>query len=43
MALDTADTPPPRSEPHPALCLAAGFGVIILGAMLVHLVFNALF
>ena len=34
--------PPPESGPHPAVSLLAGFGVIILGAMVVHVVFNVL-
>ena len=29
-------------EIHPAICLAAGFGVIIGAAALVHVVFNVL-
>ena len=34
----------PRSEggPHPAVSLIVGFGVIIVVAMLVHVVFNVL-
>jgi hypothetical protein len=34
--------PPVRNqrEIHPALCLAAGFGVICLGATAVHLLFS---
>jgi hypothetical protein len=43
MALDLPDHPPPRRDgPHPAICLLAGFGVIILGATVVHVVFNVL-
>ena len=43
MALDLPDQPPPRRDgPHPALCLMLGFGVIVLGAIVVHVVFNAL-
>jgi hypothetical protein len=41
-----APTPPvdpqPEPGPHPAVSLAAGFGVIILGAIVVHVVFNVL-
>ena len=43
MALDLPDYPPPhRDGPHPAVSLIVGFGVIILGAVIVHLVFNGL-
>ena len=31
-----------RDGPHPAICLMAGFGVIIAAAVIVHIVFNAL-
>ena len=31
-----------RDGPHPAICLATGFGVIIAAAVIVHIVFNAL-
>ncbi|GAA0644800.1 hypothetical protein [Brevundimonas lenta] len=42
MALDLPETPPPApNQPHPALCLAAGFGLIVLCAIVVHVVFNA--
>lgn len=35
--------PAPREGgPHPALCLALGFGVIALGATIVHIIFNTL-
>jgi hypothetical protein len=37
-----SDPPPTEDGPHPAICLAAGFGVIILGAIIVHVVFNVL-
>lgn len=44
MALDLPDYPPPRRDgPHPALSLIVGFGVIVLGATFVHVVFNAVF
>lgn len=36
------DPPPTRDGPHPAVSLALGFGVIVAGALLVHVVFNAL-
>ena len=43
MALDLPDHPPPtRDGVHPAIGLVAGFGVIILGAIVVHVVFNVL-
>ncbi|MDY6924623.1 MAG: hypothetical protein SWI22_11775 [Pseudomonadota bacterium] len=43
MALNhPVDQTPSRDGPHPAVCLLAGFGVIILGAVLVHVVFNVL-
>jgi len=43
MALDLPETPPPhRDGPHPALSLVVGFGVIVLGAMIVHGLFNKL-
>lgn len=43
MALIHDHKPPAthRDGPHPAICLAAGFGVIILAAIIVHVVFNA--
>lgn len=28
--------------PHPALCLTLGFAVIVVGAIVVHVVFNSL-
>lgn len=28
--------------PHPALCLTLGFAIIVVGATVVHLIFNAL-
>jgi len=43
MALDHPADPTRRREgPHPALSLLIGFGVIIVGAMIVHVVFNGL-
>ena len=44
MALIHDHNPPQahRDGPHPAICLAAGFGVIIAAAVIVHIVFNAL-
>ncbi len=43
MSAQPLHTPPPtRDGPHPALCLALGFGVIAAGATIVHVVFNAL-
>ena len=42
MALIDDHKPPQahRDGPHPAICLAAGFGVIIAAAVIVHIVFN---
>lgn len=37
-----SDPPPAHDGPHPALCLIAGFGVIVVGATIVHIVFNVL-
>lgn len=34
--------PRPEGGPHPAVSLLLGFAVIILGATLVHVVFNVL-
>ncbi|NJC41346.1 hypothetical protein GGQ87_001604 [Brevundimonas alba] len=43
MALDLPETPPPHHDgPHPAVSLLAGFGVILVGATIVHVVFNVL-
>ena len=43
MALNQPVDPPPHHDgPHPALSLIVGFGVIVLGAILVHVVFNVL-
>ncbi len=43
MALHHPVDPQPRKDgPHPAISLIVGFGVIILGAVLVHVVFNVL-
>jgi hypothetical protein len=43
MALNPpVDPPPPQNGPHPAVSLLVGFGVIILGATVVHVVFNVL-
>ncbi|WP_420471598.1 hypothetical protein [Brevundimonas sp. FT23042] len=38
------DDHPARREdgPHPAICLILGFGVIAVGATIVHIVFNVL-
>ena len=45
--MDGAPTPDvdphPEPSPHPAVSLLIGFGVIILGATVVHVVFNVLF
>jgi hypothetical protein len=43
MVLDLPDQPPPHREgPHPAVSLIAGFGLIVVGATLIHIVFNVL-
>ena len=34
--------PRPEGGPHPAVSLIVGFGLIILGAAVVHVVFNVL-
>ena len=34
--------PRPEGGPHPAISLLLGFGGIVLGAMIVHVVFNRL-
>lgn len=41
MAPNPADPPPPHTGP-PAVSLIVGFGVIILGATVVHVVFDVL-
>jgi hypothetical protein len=38
----TPDPTPGRDGPHPAVSLLAGFGLIVLGATLIHIVFNVL-
>jgi hypothetical protein len=43
MALDLPEIPPPHHDgPHPAVSLLAGFGLIVVGATLIHIVFNVL-
>lgn len=42
MALDLPEPPRNSQQPHPALCLGLGFGVIVLGAIMVHVIFNVL-
>ena len=45
MALVHPSRPKPivsKREPHPALCLMAGFGFLVLVATLVHLLFSLL-
>lgn len=42
MAHDHPVEPRPEGGPHPAVSLIVGFGLIILGAMIVHVVFNQL-
>jgi hypothetical protein len=42
MAPNPPVDPRPEPGPHPAVSLLAGFGVIILGAIVVHVVFNVL-
>lgn len=36
------EPPPIRHGPHPAVSLVVGFGLICLGAALVHIVFNVM-
>lgn len=43
MAPNPADPPPHHPGPHPALSLIVGFGVIVLGATVVHVLFNVVF
>lgn len=38
----TPDPAPGREGPHPAVSLIVGFGLIVVGATLVHVVFNVL-
>lgn len=47
MALNHSVDPTPdpttgRDGPHPAVSLIVGFGLIVVGATLVHVVFNVL-
>ena len=42
MAHDHPAYPRPEGGPHPAVSLILGFGLIILGATVVHVVFNVL-
>ena len=42
MALIPPADPRPEGGPHPAVSLLAGFGLIVLCAMVVHVVFNQL-
>ena len=43
MALNhPADHTPHHDGPHPIVSLIVGFGVIVLGATVVHVVFNVL-
>lgn len=42
MAPNQPVDPRPEHGPHPAVSLIVGFGVIILGATVVHVVFNIL-
>lgn len=42
MALDLPEPPRNSHGPHPALCLGLGFAVILVGATLVHVIFNVL-
>ncbi|HYD27954.1 hypothetical protein [Brevundimonas sp.] len=42
MAPNPPVDPRPESGPHPALSLVLGFGLIVLGATVVHVVFNVL-
>lgn len=42
MAPSPLDPLPHHTGPHPALNLIVGFGLIVLGATLVHVVFDVL-
>lgn len=47
MTLNHSVDPPPHPRPghdgpHPALSLILGFGLIVVGATLIHIVFNVL-
>lgn len=39
----SVDPPPHHDGPHPAVSLIAGLGVIVMGATVVHVLFNAVF
>lgn len=39
---DHAGAPRSHDGPHPALCLGAGFGVIVVLAIAVHVILHAL-
>ena len=42
MAPNPANPPPLETGPHPAVSLIIGFGVIVPGAMVVHILFEML-
>jgi hypothetical protein len=42
MAPNPPVEPHPEGGPHPAVSLIAGFGLIVVGATVVHVVFNVL-
>jgi hypothetical protein len=42
MALDLPEAPPPAPHgPHPAVSLVLGFGLIVVAATVIHVVFEA--
>ncbi len=42
LSANSRNAPKEAPTKHPMICLAGGFGFIIVAALVVHLVFNAL-